>query len=254
MRVLFRGFTCLLLLGVMATAASAQVNWTPGTSDFNEPTNWTPNGVPGPADWAYVNDAVTPAVITGASNTVNMMFVGADGGTGTLSLETGGSLTTAWVNAGEGQIFIGGGSADGLTPGLGTLNQSGDSVCQLFLRVAGRPRRFGHDQHERQCHNPLRQLVRGRRRSSQRWHQCFHRRHHGERGCIERNADDARHFVRFSALRFMALTRRPAISISQSAIRPPIRKCTCTIAVPYSSMRRSTWVMVSTAATRATAS
>lgn len=128
MRGFLRGFACLLVLGAMATAASAQVNWTPGTSDFNTPTNWTPNVVPGAADWAYVNDAVTPAVITGASNTVNMMFVGVDGASGSLSLGTGATFTTAG-NPYSAQIFVGAGSADGSTPGFGALDQSGDSVA-----------------------------------------------------------------------------------------------------------------------------
>ena len=135
MRSLLRGLACLLVLGAMAATASAQYYWTPGTTDFNNPANWTPNGVPGASDSVYVNDAATPATIQAASDTVTQLFIGVNGASGTLSLGTGAVFSTASPDTVTpnyiGQIFIGGGSADGLTPGHGELDQSGDSVANF---------------------------------------------------------------------------------------------------------------------------
>ena len=80
---------CLLLWLVLGPTASHALavdrTWNnPAGGDFSDPTNWTPNGVPGAADNALITLSGTYGVYLSANKTVSSLTLGAASGTQTL--------------------------------------------------------------------------------------------------------------------------------------------------------------------------
>jgi hypothetical protein len=125
---------CALALACSSPAAFAQSFWNVASGAFDNPANWSPNGVPGGADEAVIDMGVSTHS-TGTIDFGPLSVASNDGTTGTLNI-TGGTLlpdiarigergtATATVSGGSletGNLFVGG--QDNF--GVGTLNISG---------------------------------------------------------------------------------------------------------------------------------
>jgi autotransporter-associated beta strand protein len=116
---------------LVSNTAHAQVDamWTnPGAGDFNVPTNWSTNAVPGSADTAEVNNGGT-VDITSADPlwTVNQAYAGnGSGAVGTI-YQTGGTFNNSFTVVGR----IGATGTYNITGGI--LNQTaGSGAIRLF--------------------------------------------------------------------------------------------------------------------------
>ncbi len=105
-------------------ALAGDIHWINTSSgSFENAANWSPAVVPGPADNAYIDAVGTYTVTMNASHTVNSIFVGVAGGTQTLDLAVGTTLT---VNAPSTIAANGVLTLDGnLLTGLGSLDING---------------------------------------------------------------------------------------------------------------------------------
>ena len=106
--MLLRRFCCCILLCALWTASSnaQSYTWTGATnSDFGTTTNWSPNGVPGPADNAIVNATGSGAPSINADYTVASFSIS---GGKTASIATGFTLTATTVSLNQASLNGGG--------------------------------------------------------------------------------------------------------------------------------------------------
>lgn len=141
---LLRGFVCLLVGWIVAAASVAQGGTTlyewnsPTTGNWNDPTKWTPGGIPGATE---ETDEVSlgsgagsggTAIIDSAAPSITRFNIG-NGGPATLEIRPGGSLATTTTNSTDaiglnahGELRMSGGS---LT--LGRRFQVNDGLVEI---------------------------------------------------------------------------------------------------------------------------
>ena len=116
----------LLVLVCVASTASAAI-WTNSTTDqdWATPNNWDSLSVPGAADSAYlVNSTLPAAQISSNVGTVYGVQIGQGGGDGALEVSTGGSLSASFImNLGTD------------TGRSGTYTQTGGTVTTQWLNI-----------------------------------------------------------------------------------------------------------------------
>ena len=135
---------CAAAIVVSPQLAFSQSAWNVANGAFDNPANWNPNGVPGAADDAVINNGGTATFNTPTLDVNSLMVASVGGSTGTLAV-TGGDLFgngirigengtgTATVNNailradGSGSLFVGG--QDGT--GTGTLTVSGGPATRV---------------------------------------------------------------------------------------------------------------------------
>ena len=135
---------CAATVFVSPPLAFAQSAWNVANGAFDNPSNWNPNGVPGAADDAVINNGGTATFNTPTLDVNTLTVASVGGSSGTLAV-TGGDLYgngikigengtgTATVNnailraGGSGSLFVGG--QDGT--GTGTLTISGGPATRV---------------------------------------------------------------------------------------------------------------------------
>ena len=134
----------------LLVAQPTDIHWTGITStDWNDPTNWSPNGTPGPGSTVFIDEPGTYNVDLSSAVTVGAIFLGDPSSNPTLN-SNGFDITLlgpiqvqagATLNLNASSLIDGGGATDrrrgpillGLD-NLGTLNLEG--TCQIGLFVA----------------------------------------------------------------------------------------------------------------------
>ena len=158
--VLFVAVACLISA---APLQAATVTWDNGAGDlkFTNPINWSTNLFPTTADAARINNGTTAILDATAPNTITALNLGYTGGTGGITVNTGGSLTTTAqtylgydglngtlsVTGGtltlgnaandSDAIYVGYTSAAGSTAATGTYYQSGGTVTNSYRTYVG---------------------------------------------------------------------------------------------------------------------
>src|SRR5262249_21324412 len=121
---------CLLTLLPAASLRANDIYWTNAAGgNWNVAANWSPNGVPGSADNAYIISNGTYTVVQNVTVSVNNLVLGGSTGVQTLSDSTS-DLTVrsnTIVNA-NGVVAFGGGTLKGLTSVAGLFNLTGGYV------------------------------------------------------------------------------------------------------------------------------
>ena len=131
----------LLLLIVFAVAitnvSAISYTWNGGSSTWNTPTNWTPNGTPGTGDDVTINSATPITITLGNATLVNTLSVS---GGSTISFAGG----TFAFTANSGLTFSGGTKISLTTTGAFTLgngtatfNLSGNDASNYFTGTTG---------------------------------------------------------------------------------------------------------------------
>jgi autotransporter-associated beta strand protein len=130
-------FLCLMLLAMLsANVQGAAVFWVGFSSDFSDPLNWSTFSFPGTGDQALISSAYAGTSSSVADypgayaiNPIAELWLGGNGGTGSLYQTSGTINVNNWVVVGQGY-----GGTNALPGGTGTLDLSGSAV---FNHVAG---------------------------------------------------------------------------------------------------------------------
>ena len=125
-KILSYSTLCILVSSAGLNAATIDWNSANADGDWNTPESWELGGVPTSADFARINGA-TNATLSEAVN-VNKF---ANGGTSTLTVDSGGVLTVA------AEILVGepGDAAAGEKTGTIQLNSGGQIAANTFVQI-----------------------------------------------------------------------------------------------------------------------
>lgn len=138
----------LTLLSAQRDARAQNSNWNVANGSYGTASNWNPVGVPGSSDIALINNGGTANYAADlGSSSLSQLLVGSTAGTsGTFNL-TGGELQSnkvvfgesgtatatlngGYLNVGGDSLFVGG-TQNGITSGVGTLNVMGGPTTQF---------------------------------------------------------------------------------------------------------------------------
>jgi hypothetical protein len=136
------------LLAAQRAGRAQDFSWNVANGDYGTATSWNPVGNPGPFDTAAINNGGTANYTAGigTSGLTDLTVGGPAGSSGTFNL-TGGELQVNTVTIGQsgtgtatlngglltvggGSLFVGG-TQDGITSGVGTLNVMGGATTQF---------------------------------------------------------------------------------------------------------------------------
>src|SRR4051794_23327021 len=92
-RILTLATTAITL--VPALARAADISWNAGSANFNTPSAWQGNVVPGSGDNAIVNNAGTAGLNATNNQSVTSFLLGSTTGSSGNIVQTGGSMTSS---------------------------------------------------------------------------------------------------------------------------------------------------------------